>query len=388
MGIVQTFTPYIAMVIKNAQLFLENKNKIQRLEHLTELTRYVNSTLNLETILETMLKISTETLNAEAGSILLIDEDTDELVFEAATGEKKQKLNEIRVPIGEGIAGWVAREGKSVLIPDAQKDPRFFKKADQKTEFKTRSIIAVPLKTKDKLIGVAEVLNKQGDEPFNIEDLDLLEALANQAAVAIENAKLYTSMKDLFRNTVRSLAEAIETKDVYTRGHSERVTAYSELIARELGFSEEEIESLNLAGLLHDIGKIGVDESILRKPAKLTDAEFAEIKKHPELAANILEAIPQLKGILAVVKHHHERYDGHGYPAGLKGGNIPYNARILSIADTFDAMSSKRPYRDPLPVSVCLDEILKCSGTQFDPDIVPAAVRALKRYYAAQEKLR
>jgi HD-GYP domain-containing protein (c-di-GMP phosphodiesterase class II) len=131
-----------------------------------------------------------------------------------------------------------------------------------------------------------------------------------------------------------------------------------------------------------------VDESILRKPAKLTDAEFAEIKKHPELAANILEAIPQLKGILAVVKHHHERYDGHGYPAGLKGGNIPYNARILSIADTFDAMSSKRPYRDPLPVSVCLDEILKCSGTQFDPDIVPAAVRALKRYYAAQEKLR
>jgi putative nucleotidyltransferase with HDIG domain len=217
-----------------------------------------------------------------------------------------------------------------------------------------------------------------------MEDLEMLEALANQAAVAIENAKLYTSMKELFKNTVRSLADAIETKDVYTRGHSERVTAYSELIAKELGFSEEETETLNLAGLLHDIGKIGVDESILRKPAKLTDQEFEEIKKHPEYAANIIQNIPQLKGIVAVVRHHHERYDGNGYPAGLKGGNIPYNARIISIADTFDAMSSKRPYRNPLPVSVCIDEILKCSGTQFDPDIVPAAIRALKRHFSSR----
>jgi putative nucleotidyltransferase with HDIG domain len=284
------------------------------------------------------------------------------------------------------VAGWVAREGKPVLIPDAQKDPRFFKKADQKTEFKTRSIIAVPLKTKSKLIGVAEVLNKKGSEPFSAEDLDMLEALSNQAAVAIENAKLYTSLKDLFRNTVRSLAEAIETKDVYTRGHSERVTAYSELIAKELGFSESEMEDLNLAGLLHDIGKIGVDESILRKPSRLTDAEFEEIKKHPEYSANIIEAIPQLKGIITVVKHHHERYDGNGYPDGLKGGNIPYNSRIISIADTFDAMSSKRPYRNPLPVKMCLEEIQKCSGTQFDPDIVPAALRALKRHFDAMGK--
>jgi HD-GYP domain-containing protein (c-di-GMP phosphodiesterase class II) len=385
MAMVQSFTPYITMVIKNAQHFIENKRRIHRLEHLTELTRYVNSTLNLETILETILKVSTDTLNAEAGSILLLDEDKDELVFEAATGEKKEKLNGIRVPIGEGIAGWVAREAKPVLIPDAQKDPRFFKKADQKTEFKTRSIIAVPLKTKDKLIGVAEVLNKKGNEFFNIEDLDLFEALANQAAVAIENARLYTSMKELFRNTVGALAEAIETKDVYTRGHSERVTEYSDLIAKELGFSEEEIESLNLAGLLHDIGKIGVDERILRKPSKLTDAEFEEIKKHPEYAANIIKNIPQLKGIIAVVRHHHERYDGNGYPDGLKGGNIPYNARIISIADTFDAMSSKRPYRDPLPFGVCVEEIIKCSGTQFDPDIVPAAIRAFRKYFSTRE---
>ncbi|MBP7792092.1 MAG: GAF domain-containing protein [Candidatus Goldbacteria bacterium] len=385
LNIINVFMPYIAAIIKNAQLMLENEQKITRLEHLIELTKHINSTLELKKLLDNMLIISTDMLQAEAGSILLLDEDKNELIFAAATGEKKDKLKDIRIPVGEGIVGWVARENKSVLVANAQTDPRFFKKVDQKTAFKTTSIIAVPLLTKDKLIGVVEVLNKKGGNLFNEEDKSLLEAFANQAAVAIENAKLYENLNNMFLNTVKSLSAAIETKDIYTRGHSERVTKISELIAKELGLPDNDIKDLRLAGLLHDIGKIGIDESILRKPGKLTNAEFQEIKKHPVFAANILETIPQMKEIIPAIRHHHERYDGNGYPDGLKDNDIPYFARILSVADTFDAMSSDRPYRAPLPFDMCLLEIKKCSGTQFDPEISDAALKALKKYFTSEK---
>jgi putative nucleotidyltransferase with HDIG domain len=386
LAIINLFTPYIATIIKNAQLIMENNQKIGRLEHLIKLTRHINSTLELNILLDNMLKISTDMLQAEAGSILLLDEDKNELIFAAATGEKKDKLKDIRVPVGEGIAGWVARENKSVLVADAQHDPRFFRKVDQKTSFKTTSIIAVPLLTKDKIIGVVEVLNKKNNQFFNEEDKSLLEAFANQAAVAIENAMLYDNLNNMFLNTIKSLAAAIETKDIYTRGHSERVTRYSELIALELGLEEKEIKDLRLAGLLHDIGKIGIDENILRKPSKLTEIEFKEIKKHPIYAANILESIPQMKDIIPAIKHHHERYDGQGYPDGLKGDDIPFFARIISIADTFDAMSSSRPYREALPLDVCLQEIKICSGTQFDPEISNVAIKVLKKNYISESE--
>lgn len=386
LAIVSGYVPYIAVIIKNAQLFIENKKRIHRLEHLMKLTEYVNSTLNIDTLFEMILEISTDTLGAEAGSIMMLDDEKQTLRFVAVSGAKSHKLKDIKVPVGEGIAGWVVREDKAVLITDVQNDPRFFKKADQKTDFKTKSVLAVPLRAKNSLIGVVEVLNKKNNEPFNNDDLLMLEALSNQAAVAIENARLYANVKELFVNTVRSLATAIETKDVYTRGHSERVTMYAELIAKALDFTEEETENLNLAGILHDIGKIGVDESILRKPAKLTDAEFIEIMKHPEYAANILEAIPQLRHIIPAVKHHHERYDGNGYPAKLKGEDIPYFSRILAIADTFDAMSSSRPYRTALPFQVCLEEIKNCAGTQFDPELAQVAVKAFKAWHDTQTK--
>jgi HD-GYP domain-containing protein (c-di-GMP phosphodiesterase class II) len=385
LAILQTFIPYISVIIKNAQLFIENNKRIHRLEQLTDLAKYVNSTLNLDDLLNMMLSISTDMLGAEAGSILLLDDDREELVFAAATGEKKGQIKNIRVPVGEGIAGWVARENRSVLVADAQNDPRFFKKVDQKTEFKTRSMIAVPLITKEKLIGVVEVLNKKSNELFTEEDKSVLEALSNQAAVAIDNAKLYGNMRSMFLNTVKSLAAAIETKDIYTSGHSARVTEYSEVIGRELGLKGSETEELRLAGLLHDIGKIGIDESILQKPSRLTPAEFAEIKKHPDYSASILGSIPQLKQIIPAIRHHHERFDGNGYPAGLKGRDIPYYSRILSVADTFDAMSSSRPYREALPFDACFDEIKKCSGTQFDPEVAAAAIKALKKYMLVKQ---
>lgn len=382
----ESYAPYISVIIKNAKLFIENKKRIDRLEHLMEMTKFVNSTLNLDTLLDMLLEMSTHTLNAEAGSLLLLDDEKNELVFRAATGTKKEEIKDMRLPVGEGIAGWVAREDQPLLVADAQHDPRFFSKADEKTDFITKTIIAVPLKTKDKLIGVVEVLNKKHDELFTNEDLMMLQALANGAAVAIENAKLYEGLRQLFLDTVKALADAIETKDLYTRGHSERVTMYSVMIGKALKLPNDELENLRLAALLHDIGKIGISEAILRKPGKLTDAEFAEIKRHPDYAVKMIGGIKQMKAISNVVLHHHERFDGNGYPAGLKSEAIPYNARIIAVADSFDAMASDRPYRKALPFEMCVEEIKRCAGTQFDPEIAKAAVGAFEDFNSLKTK--
>lgn len=385
MNVTLSFAPYISAIIKNAQLMLENRQKIHRLEHLAELTGYVNSTLHLDNILERILEISTDLLESEAASVLLLNSAGTELYFAAATGAKKEEIKNIRVPIGQGIAGWVAREGTFALVTDAQNDPRLFKKADNETAFKTKSIVAVPINTKAKLIGVLQVLNRKNDSPFNEEDAEILQTVSNQAATAIENAKLYEDLQAQFLNTVTALAAAVETKDTYTRGHSDRVAEYSVDIAGGLEMAAGDIEKLKLAALFHDIGKIGVDEAILRKPGRLTDEEFEEIKKHPVNAAIIMEKIPQLSELIPAVKHHHERFDGRGYPDGFEGKDIPYFSRIISIADTFDAMSSSRPYRDAIPVEVCVAEIERCSGTQFDPEIAVKAAQILRKKYCQQK---
>ncbi|MEI7542715.1 MAG: HD domain-containing phosphohydrolase, partial [bacterium] len=385
-AIISAYTNNIAIIIKNAQFVTENKNRIHRLEHLMELTEYVNSTFNIATLFEMILSISKDTLGSEAGAIKILDEDKQIIKVAAASGLMFEKLIGIKVPAGEGISGWVVRENKSVMVKDAQNDPRLHGNKVRIYNLKTKTVLAVPLRTKNNLIGVMEVINKKNNEYFTNEDMHMLEALANQAAIAIENARLYANVKDLFVNTIASLAAAIETKDVYTRGHSKRVTMFAELIAKELDFNEEETENLNLAGTLHDIGKIGVDESILQKPAKLTDAEFVEIMKHPEYAANILEAIPQLRHIIPAIRFHHERFDGKGYPAKLKGQNIPYFSRILAIADAFDAMSSSRPYRVELPFEKCIDELKKHSGTQFDPELTAVAIKAFKKWHDINNK--
>jgi len=176
----------------------------------------------------------------------------------------------------------------------------------------------------------------------------------------------------MYVRSIDAMIKALEAKDFYTRGHSQRVTLYSLAIATELGMTGEELEDLRRASVLHDLGKIGVREAVLNKPGKLTEEEFAEIVRHPETAVRILEPIPFFRPLLPAIRHHHERFDGKGYPSRLAGTNIPFASRIMSIADTFDAMTSTRAYRKALPVADAIAEIRRCSGTQFDPDIVPA----------------
>ena len=197
----------------------------------------------------------------------------------------------------------------------------------------------------------------------------------------------FNRLENSFRESIETLRLIVDAKDQYTRGHSDRVSDYSVLIGRKLGLSEDEIEILRIGGLFHDIGKVGIPDSILLKPGKLTDEEYMEIKKHPSTGAHILSSAKIFEDFIPIVKHHHERYDGFGYPDNLKGEEIPYLARITAVADTFDAMTSKRPYRNSLPLDVVKAEFKKYSGIQFDPKIATAFLEILEEDILTVEKI-
>ena len=196
-----------------------------------------------------------------------------------------------------------------------------------------------------------------------------------------ELSDTYEKLEKAYLESIEVLRYTVEAKDPYTRGHSDRVAAYSVLIGEKLGLDEDALKTLRIGGLFHDIGKIGIPDSILLKEARLTDDEYSQIKNHPSIGAHILQNASIFQDIIPIVKHHHERYDGNGYPGRLKGDEIPYFARIAAVADTFDAMTSKRTYRDALPLETVIAEIERCSGTQFDPSIAATFLDILKNDY-------
>ncbi|MDI6729222.1 MAG: GAF domain-containing protein, partial [Thermodesulfovibrionales bacterium] len=231
----------------------DSSERIKQLNTLIELSALINSSLDIAEIRKKAIEAATELVNAEAGSLLFLDEKTGDLYFDVAIGEKGEKVKTIRLKKGQGIAGWVTEHDEPVIINDAQNDPRFFKGADEKSGFVTKSMICVPVKTRDKIVGVLQAVNKKSTS-FDNDDLDLLKGLSNQVAIAIENARLYDELRETFYATIHALAETIEKRDPYTAGHTKRVMNYSLAIGRMMGFSKKEIENLKLSAILHDIG--------------------------------------------------------------------------------------------------------------------------------------
>ncbi|MBU1106534.1 MAG: HD domain-containing protein [Candidatus Riflebacteria bacterium] len=379
-----SFSAFCELATTSINTFLEVELvqlHMEEMAALLEVGRVVSSTLDLRELLTKIMSTATKVMRCETSTVYLVDDQTHELYFHIVSGDPNvgAKLQEIRLPLGTGLAGWAAQNNKPIIVPDTEKDPRFFKGADKKSGFVTRSMICVPMRLKDKVIGILQVLNRTGTIPFNDHDLEMLENMANQAVSSIENARLYENIQKVYLSTIEVLATAIDAKDPYTQGHSRRVTQYSVAIAEEMNLLPKDVEDIRYAGLLHDVGKIGIKDSIIRKPGRLTDEEYAIIKKHPAIGAKILRPVDFLADKIPGVLHHHEYFDGRGYPDHLIGETIPLSGRIICVADAFDAMTTNRPYRKGLTVKTAIGELKKFSGKQFDPECVEAFLKAFDR---------
>jgi len=342
----------------------ELKKSKDRLFILYQISRSINSTLELDNILKVILDFSVKISGANRGSVLLLDEKKNVFFIKAAYNLSEKIIRKVTFAKDENTIGWVVKNKKPLYIKDLEKDKRFSKK--EETDYKLKQLLMVPIIIEGEVKGVINLDNAS----FTTDIINLLESFSEQAAVAINNARLYQKIQDSYFEIVKALAQAIEAKDPYTHGHSVRVMEYAVLIAQKLGLPEEEIESLRYAAILHDIGKIGVRGIILNNPDGLTDEEYDEIKKHPLIGEDIIQPIELLQPIRPLIRHHHEWYNGKGYPDGLSGENIPLGARILAVTDAYDAMKSDRPYRKALTEETAIQELKRGSSTQFEPKIV------------------
>jgi putative nucleotidyltransferase with HDIG domain len=343
---------------------------------------------SLADLLTQIVEEAAHVIAARAGSLMLVADDGEHLIFEVAYGEKGALLKGMRVPMDDQtIAGWVARHGDPLIIDDVHQMPIFSGTVDRTIDFQTERLVCVPLRAKERIIGVLEVLNKIDEEPFTADDAELLTALAGSAAIAIENARLLNEitrradqlerllgeLQRTYSGTMHALSALLDTRDENTAGHSQRVVLFTLAIARALGITDRErLRNIEYGALLHDVGKIGVPDAVLHKPGGLTAEERTEMRKHPELGYSMLKDIDFLRPACPIVLYHHERWDGEGYPRGLLGAAIPEDARIFAIADVFDALTSDRSYHQAMSYAAARAIIEGDRGTHFDPLVVDA----------------
>ena len=328
-------------------------------------------------LLEHIIQMTQRTLNVSAASILLFRDNDYELFFEAVSGPVGRALKKVKLDTQYGIAGQVARTGKPLIVNDVSRSESFHKSIDNTTGFSTKSLICAPLTANSQILGVIEVLNKLDGSDFNELDLEAVVSVAVTSALAIENTRLHQVISDAYKITISVMADAVDAKDPHTRGHSRRVMEYALLVGKSLSMSDEELEAIEYAGILHDIGKMAIDTRILQKPGELTPEEWEIIREHPVIGADILKEVPFLEKAGELVMCHHERYDGKGYPAGLKGEDIPFGARLLAVANAFDAMTTSRAYRVATSVEQGIRELKDRSGSQFCPVAVGAFISSL-----------
>lgn len=327
---------------------------------------------SLDDLLRSVLDDAVSALDAQRAAIVLNSEESNELVLRAvATGDKESRG---RVYFSKSIAKRCFDKAESVLCRDVTHSPELAV-ANSIADGTMSSVICALLRSPRRQLGVLHLDRGPLKDPFTQEDLQLADALAASVAAAIEVAQLVEQQRELFLRTVTALAQSVEMRDAYTGNHTQRVTDYSLIIATEMKLNAEDARWVQIGTPLHDIGKIGIDDAILRKRTKLTGDEYEIMKSHTTKGAAILMAIPELGPAIPIVRSHHEQWDGGGYPDGLKGDQIPKLARIVAVADAFDAMTSDRPYRSGLSLQRAFDEIKDLSGKQFDPEVAAAFLR-------------
>jgi putative nucleotidyltransferase with HDIG domain len=337
---------------------------------------YLANVEKQEELLKNILTDTVAVLDAQRGAIALISPITNKLVLKAIeTGSEsnnKLKPTNLRIPYSDTIAQRCLAKGESILYKGSDHAKNIEGQTGSISEGVMESILCVVLRTPRKKLGILHLDRGPLQPDFTKDDLKLADALASHVSSGIECAMLLDKQRNLFLNTVTILAQAVELRDIYTGGHTHRVTAIAMLLAHEAKMNEDELEKIRTGTPLHDIGKIGIDDAILRKPSKLTPEESEIMKQHTTKGAAIVMLVPDLIEIIPIVRSHHERWDGKGYPDGLKGEKIPRIARVVAIADAMDAMVSDRPYRKGLSLEKAFEEIGKGRDTQFDPELVDA----------------
>jgi putative nucleotidyltransferase with HDIG domain len=364
----------LKMTLKKAReiIKLERENiRLKEMMSFYRISEAMGSAIELDELLNLILNTAIKEFEADKASIYFFHESEGRMELKASVDNTDEAIRNATCEHCFFV---------SMKVID-NKEPSLYYEPDSdfaSDEESVRSSICQPLMAKGKVRGSLVVVRVKNAHNFTQGQLNGLGLLASKAAGAIENSTLYDNLKESYIATVRVLANAIEARDQYTRGHTERVYLLSEILAKELGWGEEQLGDLKMGGLLHDIGKIGVPDSILNKPGLLSPEEFEIMRQHPETGARMIESIPFLKEAIPSILYHHERHDGKGYPRGLRGDNIPYPGRLLAVVDTLDAITSDRPYRRGRSLSDAMEEIKQNSGTQFHPEVVDACIRAYK----------
>ena len=321
----------------------------------------------------TVVESACDLIRASRGTLMIYDEDTKELKISASKNTSKEVIEGTHIRPGQGIAGRAFQTGETIFVTDPEHNTQykdFLGSEEQKEPF-----IAIPLKVKDKPFGILNLHLSREKESFTDYDLKFLTLLAGEAAITLENIKLYESIENFYLEMVQTLARVIDAKDSYTGDHAGRARRKARRLAEELHMPEQMIKYVEYSALLHDIGKIGIDGTILSKPGRLTAEEYDEIKKHPSIGYQILAPIHFLGPVAQMVLYHQEWFNGMGYPEGLKGEEIPLGARIVATIDAWDAMMSDRPYRKALSREIGVSELEKGAGKQFDPLVVEAFLK-------------
>jgi len=347
-----------------------SRTLIKRL--LSQIGTAIVSYEGIDNLLALIMENTAVALGAEQGSLMLIDGEKQELEVKTSWSSHRESLTAQRMKLGEGIAGSVAKEHQPIRGTGSSSSVGLVN-----GRVKEEAILCVPLMIRDTVIGVVSVVREETARQFTEDDESLLANIGSQIAVAIENYRLNLDVERTYLETITALAMAVEAKDPYSAGHSKRVGAYAVQIAEAMGADETTKKMLREGGLLHDVGKIGIRDDILLKASELTPEETQIMHQHPVIGEAILKPVRSLSKVADLVRHHHEQFDGSGYPYGLKGEAIPLEARILTVADTYDSMVTDRPYRKRLSCEEAVDELRRGCGKQFDPQVVDAFLRVL-----------
>jgi putative nucleotidyltransferase with HDIG domain len=385
----QRFDEVNRLNVELTDLNTELSQKVTMLKAINTATRTIVSVTDTRRVLEQTMTPIVQVFGFDRAMIMMVNEAGTELEYRYGVGESEEaeeRLRDYRIPLtrDQNLMIRVLKKKRPVLIHDVQSsglNPTNRILAD----FRPSSFIVCPLIAEDKVIGILGVDRRGDQKRITNNDLEFVSIFANNIATAFRRAALDEELKSSYVSSVRALVQAIEEKDPYTRGHSERVAALAVQIAHALGLPDAEIEYLRFGSILHDVGKIGIPESIVRSPKALTSAEFKIIQKHPLKGVEILQPIAFIKDHMYLVRNHHERWDGRGYPDGLAGDDIPLGAQVVAIADAFDAMTSSRPYRKGMPPKQAAKEIRKNAGTQFSNRMADAFFCAFKTISEAIE---